>query len=392
MKTIGEIYCFFHYLKNRFINFCLFLPVVIFLQCSLFSYSQIVLQFPNGAGDGALVAGTAGTVGATYQWDNVGTDGAVTIKAKIEILAITGGATLTTIDGTSTVADWEPQIAGPITTSGNSWGIKFQVRFYNATTEAAYNMSSIRVQAIDIDGAGSGSALREYNTFQTPDSYTLETPTELTVTTEADGVRFTSSSSAYSGISIAETEYIASCDYTNINSFTITCGVTASGGTVSATNRLHSVNFRDVVVFSDPVVLPVELISFKGEVLETKNVRLDWITASEHNNDFFTLERMDTSLQFCDLTIVNGAGTDHNQNEYYYVDAYPLFNSIIYYRLKQTDYDGQSFYSDPIAVDNRVYKSEISMKTNLLGQEVNEMYRGIVIIVFEDGTKVKVVQ
>lgn len=392
MKRISTICCFFHYLRDRFFFVNSISILLISIHLSHQSFSQITLQFPNGAGNGVLVSGTAGTVGAIYEWPNVGTDGAITIKGRIEILAVTGGATLTTIDGASTAADWEPQIAGPSTTAGNSWGIKFQVRFYNAATSAAYTMSSFRVQAIDIDGGGTGSPLREYNTFQPPNSYTLETPTELTVTTEADGVRFTSSASAYSGISIAQTQYIASCDYTNVNSFNITCGVSASGGTVSATNRLHSVNFRNVVVFTDPVVLPVELISFTGKVIDHNRVRVDWTTASENNNDFFTLEQMDTTDEYCDLSIINGAGTDQNENYYYFVDEHPLFNSIIYYRLKQTDYDGAFTYSYPITVDNRVYKKEISMKTNVLGQEVNDMYRGVVILVFDDGTTVKIVQ
>lgn len=392
MKKIGIMCCFFHYLKNRFVFLNSILILLISIHFSENSYSQITLQFPNGAGNGVLVSGTAGTVGAIYEWPNVGTDGAVTIKSRIEIISITGGATLTTIDGSSTPADWEPQIAGPNTTNGNSWGIKFQVRFYNAGTGAVYNMSSVRVQAIDIDGGGTGTTLREYNTFQTPNSYTLENPTELTVSSVADGVKFTSSASSYSGISISQTQYIASCDYSNINSFYITCGVSASGGTVNATNRLHSVNFRNVVVFTDPVVLPVELISFKGEVIDHNRIRVDWTTASENNNDFFTLEQMDTTDEFCDLSIINGAGTDQNENYYYFIDEHPLYNSIIYYRLKQTDYDGESTLSYPISVDNRVYKKEISMKTNVLGQEVNDMYRGVVILVFDDGTTVKIVQ
>lgn len=392
MKRISTICCFFHYLRDRFVLLNSISILLISIHVSHNGFSQITLQFPNGAGNGVLVSGTVGTVGAVYEWPNVGTDGAVTIKSRVEIISIIGGATLTTIDGSSTPADWEPQIAGPNTTNGNSWGIKFQVRFYNAGTGAVYNMSSVRVQAIDIDGGGTGTTLREYNTFQTPNSYTLENPTELTASSVADGVKFTSSASSYSGISISQTQYIASCDYSNINSFYITCGVSASGGTVNATNRLHSVNFRNVVVFTDPVVLPVELISFKGEAIDNNRIRVDWATASENNNDFFTLEQMDTTDEFCDLSIINGAGTDQNENYYYFVDEHPLFNSIIYYRLKQTDYDGSSTYFDPISVDNRVYKKEISMKTNVLGQEVNDMYRGVVILVFDDGTTVKIVQ
>lgn len=393
MKTISDIHCFFHYLKNRAGSFHFIYAVILCFLCFSSSYSQVILQFPNGAGNGVLVAGTAGTVGAIYEWPNVGTEGAVTIKARIEIKSITGGATLTTIDGNSTAADWEPQVAGPTITAGNSWGIKFQIRFYNAATSATYVLSSLKAQGIDIDGGGTGSALREYNTFETPVTYTMESVTELTATTVTNGVKFQSSSSSFNGISIVQTQYIASCDYINISSIDITCGVAAVGGTVNATNRLHSFNFRNVVVFAIPeILLPIELTGFSAKMENATTVKINWTTVSEQNNDFFTLERMDTVDDYCDLTILNAAGNSEIESNYEYTDIHPPFNQIIYYRLKQTDYDGHTSLSQPISVDNRQVKKEISIKMDMMGHEVNEIYRGVVIVHYADGTTSKIVQ
>ncbi len=390
MRTISLYFVrlFFNNIVTRFF-FRIFFIFSICLYPTI-NFSQVVLQFPNGAGDGALVSGVAGTVGAIYQWANVGSEGGVTIKAKIEIISIIGSATLTTIDGASTAADWEPQVAGPITTVGNSWGMKFQVRFYNAANNAAYSITSLKAQAIDIDGGGGVSALREFNTFDNPVSYTLETPTDLTATDVGGNIKFKSGLAFFNGISIAQTQLIASCNYSNVNNVYITCGVVAVGGTVPAGNRLHSINFRNVVVFIDPITLPIDLTCFKAVKENNIDVDLKWTTASELNNDYFTIERFDQSL-FIPLFIVNGAGNSNEMNEYHFLDAHPA-REILYYRLKQTDYNGESSYSEIISVDNRIHKKEIDNITDVLGLEVNEYYKGVVIVVYTDGSTSKMIQ
>ena len=68
---------------------------------------------------------------------------------------------------------------------------------------------------------------------------------------------------------------------------------------------------------------------------------------------------------------------------------------INYYRLLQTDFDGKYTVSDLISIDNRegdVARGDAVLRTNTLGQEVNEMYRGLVIIVYSNGTSEKVIQ
>ena len=59
---------------------------------------------------------------------------------------------------------------------------------------------------------------------------------------------------------------------------------------------------------------------------------------------------------------------------------------INYYQLTQTDYDGNSVTYDMISIDNRISDKIISSMVNLLGQEVNENYRGVVVVTYEDGS------
>ena len=69
--------------------------------------------------------------------------------------------------------------------------------------------------------------------------------------------------------------------------------------------------------------------------------------------------------------------------------ALPIPN---YYKLKQTDYDGKFIYSDIISVDNRIKAKIVSRMVSLMGTEVNEMYRGIVIIEYTDGSVEKIIR
>lgn len=85
-------------------------------------------------------------------------------------------------------------------------------------------------------------------------------------------------------------------------------------------------------------VLPINLISFGVTLLEQK-VEIKWSTASEENNDYFTLERSSNGLDFHELTRVDGAGNSFEVINYSYQDKNP-FQGVSYYRLKQTDYDG----------------------------------------------------
>jgi len=142
-----------------------------------------------------------------------------------------------------------------------------------------------------------------------------------------------------------------------------------------------------------PVVLPISLVSFTGHNTVDGN-SIEWKTASEVNSDYFTLERglyRDGSVEWLELQFINGAGNSQEINTYGYFDLeYP--DDINYYKLSQTDYDGYSVTYDMISIDNRINGKIISSMVNLLGQEVNENYRGIVVVTYTDGSVEKIMK
>ncbi|HNQ68179.1 MAG TPA: T9SS type A sorting domain-containing protein [Bacteroidales bacterium] len=103
---------------------------------------------------------------------------------------------------------------------------------------------------------------------------------------------------------------------------------------------------------------PVGLLKFNGNFNKPDLVMLHWTTASETNNDYFTIERSYESptdinnINWNTVVTVKGAGTSNHQISYSYTDNPILNNSdaTIYYRLKQTDFDGTFKYCSVIAV------------------------------------------
>lgn len=96
------------------------------------------------------------------------------------------------------------------------------------------------------------------------------------------------------------------------------------------------------------VTVGVELLTFNGEVQKDGNA-LQWITASEFNNDYFTLLRSTDGQNFEVVAKVNGNGTTSETNVYDFLDRNAP-NGRSYYRLDQTDFDGTTTASNVISL------------------------------------------
>ncbi len=93
--------------------------------------------------------------------------------------------------------------------------------------------------------------------------------------------------------------------------------------------------------------LPITLISFKA-IEQGDGALIQWSTASETNNDFFTIEKSEDGRVFNPVAMINGAGNSSSILNYSHFDL-EVLNQVTYYRLKQTDFDGQYEYSNVIA-------------------------------------------
>ncbi len=144
-------------------------------------------------------------------------------------------------------------------------------------------------------------------------------------------------------------------------------------------------NFELYEINQNP--LPVELSSFEAEPVDDLNY-INWITQSEQNSDYFNLESSFDGENWKLINTQVAAFNSISTIEYGYHDN--SFEELTYYRLIQYDIDGQNETFGPIVVlrDNR--KKPIYKKVNLSGQEVDQNYKGIVIIIYQDGSTEKV--
>lgn len=89
--------------------------------------------------------------------------------------------------------------------------------------------------------------------------------------------------------------------------------------------------------------LPIELMYFSA-LAQLDEVYLNWETASEFDNDFYTIERSIDGYNWETIEQVDGAGNSTINLSYNSIDKHPYYG-ISYYRLKQTDFDGNYEYS-----------------------------------------------
>jgi hypothetical protein len=110
------------------------------------------------------------------------------------------------------------------------------------------------------------------------------------------------------------------------------------------------------------VVTPIELKEFELHPIDDK-VEIKWVTATELNNDYFTIERSSNGTDWRSLVKIDGAGSSSQELTYQFTDIRPIQRAS-YYRLKQTDFNGQYSYSAVRYVTFDKTKDEISIFPN----------------------------
>lgn len=108
-------------------------------------------------------------------------------------------------------------------------------------------------------------------------------------------------------------------------------------GTAGSINYLNTSSANN-----NAATLPVTLLNF-DVVYKKPNVMLTWSTGSEINNKGFAIERSFDYSKWSEVGFVDGAGNSNKITSYNFVDDVAAFISskLIYYRLRQVDYDGK---------------------------------------------------
>ncbi len=151
----------------------------------------------------------------------------------------------------------------------------------------------------------------------------------------------------------------------------------------------HNAGSNDIWIvklMDPPPPLPIELISFKAKPTKDK-VQITWSTASEINNNYFSIEKSIDGYNYQEIGQVSGAGNSSQTLNYSFFDDNP-FHGVAYYRLSQTDYNGDNETFPPIAIeftdDKQVVKTILYDTQGREVVDMNTLSSGIYILVSYD--------
>lgn len=114
---------------------------------------------------------------------------------------------------------------------------------------------------------------------------------------------------------------------------------------------INSFRYFTLASVTIDISLPVELISFNAiPIMDLFNVKLDWQTATEQNSDYFTVEKSQDGKIWQQVSQVKAAGNSFDILNYLSYDYNP-YRGLSYYRLKQTDFDGNVIVSSIESVE-----------------------------------------
>ncbi|MEO8583911.1 MAG: hypothetical protein ABI415_08960, partial [Flavitalea sp.] len=101
------------------------------------------------------------------------------------------------------------------------------------------------------------------------------------------------------------------------------------------------------------VALPINLVAFNA-TYENRNVKLEWQTSAERNNDYFSIQRSEDAVHFNEIGRQASSKISTEIQHYSYLDEQP-FSGLNYYRLMQVDRDGtpSTYFTKVVNVPNR---------------------------------------
>jgi hypothetical protein len=157
-------------------------------------------------------------------------------------------------------------------------------------------------------------------------------------------------------------------------------GAVSMGANANLEGRMLTLSGAATTVAGDSLwipgclALPIELISFKGNRSREGDIVLKWSTASEINNDFFTIERSPDAVNWEVAGTVAGAGNSTEQIDYEFTD-FSCPNKQLYYRLKQTDFDKKFKYEAKIHIEKYKDPDQLSINVDLLNNYLNIVHK-----------------
>ncbi len=273
------------------------------------------------------------------------------------------------------------------------------VQWTIGTTAASYTIpwgfgTTNYIPVLFTTASAAGSGFFQFSTYRTPWNNSSQLPTGIATFTNATGA----DNSAYvldrfwqiNALSYTTKPTLTSLQLTYIdvehsvasntitetslgaqryNSSSNTWGDYLPSGTVNTTSNTVTIAsvapgdlFRWWTLVEQSNPLPIELIFFSAKVVGSE-VELEWKTAGELNNDYFTIQRSAGDLHFANIGQIKGGGSSTTLKSYHFTDLAAMPGRS-YYRLKQTDFDGSFKFSEVVKVDLEVTAATVTIFPN----------------------------
>ena len=160
--------------------------------------------------------------------------------------------------------------------------------------------------------------------------------------------------------------------WTGISNNTGTAGKIFFGSDATGLNaaQLSQIKFFNGTVNTDATILstgeivstgtlPIQLTSFTGKAIN-QSILLNWITASEINNDYYDVLRSSDGKYFSSIGTTKGAGTSTIAKDYMFSDENP-YAGTNYYQLVQHGFNGKTTSSTIISVNSKIDAAKLSV-------------------------------
>ena len=109
--------------------------------------------------------------------------------------------------------------------------------------------------------------------------------------------------------------------------------------------------------------LPVQLKYFAAKKMSNGQVQLTWATATEQNTKNFIIERSADGINFTEINRVAAAGNSNTEVKYNTLDVNPIMGKN-FYRMRQTDIDGASMYSNIVLINMSTTTARVDIFPN----------------------------
>lgn len=241
--------------------------------------------------------------------------------------------------------------------------------------ESAYTfMTSLTCDSTISSGLGSGQILPP-NIYCLGSASTLTGNLTLDAKGDADAIFIFKIDGAFTAATFTNISLFNSASYCNVfwqvnGAFILGAGSTFKGNLIcngalslfeassvqgKTLTKAGAIDTHNNLIEIDPAGclysnLPIQLVFFNS-LCQDENVILEWRSATETNNDFYTIERSNDYSNWEILQKLNGAGNSSQETNYTLTDTIPFFGKT-FYRLSQTDFNGMTQYRAITSIEN----------------------------------------